>query len=228
VRPPNQSHSRSRGAGALGQSNFHPLHPVDAPGLVRKPPSPATPVAVGLISYHWAERCEAPGARRNPRLAPARRRAGRCPVSKRQADRARQPPRQRQSSASKASSTSCGDESRSDEPSALSRNLPPDGQRTVVAERSFREGLGHVTELKVISGRPPELGTSLANRVAELRREDPLAPINVLVGTRRANPASFSLTQNHKSPAKHNLAEPLEAAHNPSTPEPEGQPQGSF
>lgn len=45
-----------------------------------------------------------------------------------------------------------------------------------------------MTDLKVISGRPPELGMSLADRVAELRREDPLAPINVLVGASLQRP----------------------------------------
>ena len=34
---------------------------------------------------------------------------------------------------------------------------------------------------KRIGGRPAELEASLADRVAELRRADPLAPINVLV-----------------------------------------------
>lgn len=45
-----------------------------------------------------------------------------------------------------------------------------------------------MTELRVISGRPSELGMSLADRVAELRREDPLAPINVLVGASLQRP----------------------------------------
>ncbi|MGO9977402.1 MAG: PD-(D/E)XK nuclease family protein [Solirubrobacteraceae bacterium] len=42
--------------------------------------------------------------------------------------------------------------------------------------------------LKVISGRPAELGASLADRVAELRCEDPLAPINLLVGASLQRP----------------------------------------
>jgi len=45
-----------------------------------------------------------------------------------------------------------------------------------------------VSGLKVIGGRPAELGASLADRVAELRRGDPLAPINVLVGASLQRP----------------------------------------
>ena len=39
-----------------------------------------------------------------------------------------------------------------------------------------------MSELKVISGRPAALRAALADRVAELRREDPLAPVTVFVG----------------------------------------------
>ena len=42
--------------------------------------------------------------------------------------------------------------------------------------------------MRVTSGRPAELRLSLASRVAELRREDPLAPINVLVGASLQRP----------------------------------------
>ena len=42
--------------------------------------------------------------------------------------------------------------------------------------------------MRVISGRPAALGHTLADRVAELRREDPLAPITVLVGASLQRP----------------------------------------
>src|SRR5947199_2923451 len=42
--------------------------------------------------------------------------------------------------------------------------------------------------LRVISGRPPVMRAVLARRVAELRRQDPLAPIFVLVGASLQRP----------------------------------------
>lgn len=42
--------------------------------------------------------------------------------------------------------------------------------------------------MRVISGQPAALGSALADRVAELRREDPLSPITVLVGTSLQRP----------------------------------------
>lgn len=42
--------------------------------------------------------------------------------------------------------------------------------------------------IKVINGRPAALRTAMAERVAELRREDPLAPISVLVGASLQRP----------------------------------------
>jgi RecB family exonuclease len=42
--------------------------------------------------------------------------------------------------------------------------------------------------IRVITGRPAPLRTALAERVAELRREDPLTPISVLVGTSLQRP----------------------------------------
>src|SRR4051812_30009361 len=42
--------------------------------------------------------------------------------------------------------------------------------------------------MRVISGQPAALKTALADRVAELRRTDPLSPITVLVGTSLQRP----------------------------------------
>ncbi|MGH2893180.1 MAG: hypothetical protein ACRDPM_07925, partial [Solirubrobacteraceae bacterium] len=42
--------------------------------------------------------------------------------------------------------------------------------------------------MRVITGRPDALGASLADRVAELRREDPLEPISILVSTSLQRP----------------------------------------
>ena len=65
---------------------------------------------------------------------------------------------------------------------------PDNDRRRVVGDRGFRQCWRHVSGLKAIGGRPAELGASLADRVAELRRGDPLAPINVLVGASLQRP----------------------------------------
>jgi hypothetical protein len=46
--------------------------------------------------------------------------------------------------------------------------------------------------------------------------------------TRQANLASGKLRQNHKSAANQCLAEPLEASHKPTGPEPEGRRGGAL
>jgi RecB family exonuclease len=48
--------------------------------------------------------------------------------------------------------------------------------------------MGRQMAMRVITGRPSALRMALADRVAELRREDPLAPITVLVGTSLQRP----------------------------------------
>ena len=45
-----------------------------------------------------------------------------------------------------------------------------------------------VMRIQVVTGRPAALRTAFAERVAELRREDPLAPITVLVGASLQRP----------------------------------------
>jgi hypothetical protein len=57
-----------------------------------------------------------------------------------------------------------------------------------VGDGGFRQCWCRVSGFNVIGGRPAELEASLADRVSELRRADPLAPINVLVGASLQRP----------------------------------------